>query len=52
MQKKDTKKDKNKKREVYAIGRPSIEKLNKNEQKVFYYTLLQCAVEYFIKRDK
>lgn len=36
-----------KEREVYAIGRPSIEQLSKDEQKAFFLTLLQCVVDYF-----
>jgi len=41
------KETKQKEREVYAIGRPSLEKLSKDEQKTFFLTLLRCAVEHF-----
>ena len=36
-----------KEHEVYAIGRPSIENLSKNELKAFYSTLLSCVVDYY-----
>ena len=45
------KENKEKKREVYAIGRPSLEKLSKDERKAFFLTLLQCAVEYYMNSD-
>ena len=41
------KETKEKEREVYAIGRPSLENLSKDEQKAFFLTLLRCAVEYY-----
>ena len=41
------KETKQKEREVYAIGRPSIEQLPKDEQKTFFLTLLRCAVDYY-----
>lgn len=41
------KKDNKKEREIYAIGRPSLENLSKNELKAFYSTLLSCVVEYY-----
>lgn len=41
------KKDNKKEREIYMVGRPSLEKLSKNELKVFYSTLLSCVVEYY-----
>ena len=44
------KETKEKEREVYAIGRPSLEKLSKDEQKAFFLTLLRCAVDYY--KDK
>ena len=36
-----------KEREVYAIGRPSLEKLTPNERKAFFSTLLMCVIEHF-----
>lgn len=36
-----------KEREVYAIGRPSIENLTSNERKAFFSTLLMCIIDYF-----
>lgn len=36
-----------KEREVYAIGRPTIENLSKNELKAFYSTLLSRVVDYY-----
>ena len=44
------KENKEKEREVYAIGRPSLEKLSKDEQKAFFNTLLRCVVEHY--KDK
>ncbi len=41
--KEETKKE----REVYAIGRPSLEKLTPNERKAFFSTLLMCVIEHF-----
>ncbi len=41
------KETKEKEREVYAIGRPNIEQLSKDEQKAFFLTLLRCIVDYF-----
>lgn len=40
------KENKEKDREVFAIGRPSLEKLSKDEQKAFFLTLLRCVIEY------
>ena len=37
----------NKEREVYAIGRPSLENLTPNERKAFFSTLLMCVIEHF-----
>lgn len=34
-------------RKVCIIGKPSIEKLSKSEQKAFYSTILSCIVEYY-----
>ena len=36
-----------KEREVYAIGRPSLENLSPNERKAFFSTLLMCIIEHF-----
>lgn len=36
-----------KEREVYAIGRPSLENLSPNERKAFFSTLLMCVIEHF-----
>ena len=36
-----------KEREVYAIGRPSLEKLTPNERKAFFSTLLMCVIDHF-----
>ena len=36
-----------KEREVYAIGRPSLENLTPNERKAFFSTLLMCVIEHF-----
>ena len=44
---KGKKENKEKEREVYAIGRPSLEKLSKDEQKAFFFTLLRCVVDYY-----
>ncbi len=41
--KEETKKE----REVYAIGRPSLEKLTPNERKAFFSTLLMCVIDHF-----
>lgn len=45
------KETKEKEREVYAIGRPSLEKLSKDELKAFYSTLLFCIIDFY-KKDK
>ena len=36
-----------KEREVYAIGRPSLENLTPNERKAFFSTLLMCVIDHF-----
>ncbi len=36
-----------KEREIYVIGRPSIERLTPNERKAFFSTLLSCVIEHF-----
>lgn len=46
------KENKEKEREVYAIGRPSLEKLPKDVQKAFFKTLLRCAVDYYKDTSK
>lgn len=38
-----------KEREVYAIGRPSLENFTPNERKAFFSTLLMCIIEHFKK---
>lgn len=43
LMKEQTKKE----REVYAIGRPSLENLTPNERKAFFSTLLMCVIEHF-----
>ena len=40
------KNDNKKEREIYAIGRPSLENLTPNERKAFFSTLLMCVIEY------
>ncbi len=45
------KNDNKKEREVYAIGRPSLENLTPNERKAFFSTLLMCVVEYYTKKE-
>ena len=39
-----------KEREIYAIGRPSLDTLTPNERKVFFSTLLQCVRESEVSR--
>lgn len=34
-------------RDVYAIGRPSLENLTSNERKAFFSTLLMCVIGHF-----
>lgn len=46
------KKDNKKEREIYTVGRPSLENLSKNKLKVFYSTLLSCVVEYYKENPK
>ena len=46
------KENKEKEREVYAIGRPSFENLSKDEQKAFFLTLLHCVVDYYKDKPK
>ena len=36
-----------KEREVYAIGRPSLEYLSPTERKAFFSTLLMCVIDHF-----
>ena len=45
------KNDNKKEREIYAIGRPSLENLTPNERKAFFSTLLMCVLEHF-KKEK
>ena len=44
-------KNKEKERTVHTVGHPSIEQLSKDEQWVFYGTLLICITEY-LKQNK
>ena len=46
MQKKDRERDSKRQLEVYAIGKPDMDKMSKGDMKVFYRTLLRCAVDY------
>ena len=39
-------------RDIFVIGRPDIERLPKNEQKVFFSTLLESVIEYYAKEGK
>ena len=41
-----------KEREIYVIGRPSLEHLSPNERKAFFSTLLMCIIEHFNKKNK
>ena len=41
-----------KEREIYVIGRPSLEHLSPNERKAFFSTLLMCVIEHFSKKNK
>ena len=41
-----------KEREIYAIGRPSLDTLTPNERKVFFSTLLQCVIEHFKEKSE
>ena len=41
-----------KEREIYAIGRPSLDTLTPNERKVFFSTLLQCVIEHFKEKNE
>lgn len=36
-----------KERDIYVIGRPSLEHLSTNERKAFLSTLLSCVLEHF-----
>ena len=53
MNKKE-KKDKKteKERDIYVIGRPSIENLSDDEKKIFYKTLLSCIIDYYKSEPK
>ena len=46
MHKKDRERNSKRKLEVYAVGKPDMDKISKEDMKVFYRSLLQCAVEY------
>lgn len=41
-----------KERDIFVIGRPDIESLSKNEQRVFFSTLLESVIEYYMKMGK
>ena len=41
-----------KEREIYVIGRPSLEHLSPSERKVFFSTLLQCVIEHFKENNE
>ena len=43
LMKEQTKKE----RDIYVIGRPSLEHLSPNERKAFFSTLLSCVLEHF-----
>lgn len=43
LMKEQTKKE----REIYVIGRPSLENLSPNERKAFFSTLLMCVIEHY-----
>lgn len=45
------KNDNKKEREIYAVGRPSLENLTLKERKAFFSTLLMCVVEHFKEKD-
>lgn len=45
------KKETEKEREIYAIGSPSIRKLSKNEQEVFYSMLLLYVIDFYKKNN-
>lgn len=45
------KNDNKKEREVYAVGRPSLENLTPNERKTFFSTLLMCVIEHFKEKS-
>lgn len=36
-----------KERDIYVIGRPSLENLSPNERKAFFSTLLMCVIEHY-----
>lgn len=40
-----------KEREIYVIGRPSLEPLSPNERKAFFSTLLTCVIDHFKEKD-
>ena len=43
---------KEKERTVYAVGRPDLAKLSKEEQRAFFDTLLRCIVDYYKERNE
>lgn len=48
LMKEQTKKE----REIYVIGRPSLEHLSPNERKAFFSTLLMCVIEHYNDNKK
>lgn len=48
LMKEQTKKE----RDIYVIGRPSLEHLSPNERKAFFSTLLMCVIEHYNDNKK
>ena len=46
MHKKDRERDSKRQLEVYAVGKPDMDKMTKEEKKMVYRMLLRCAVEF------
>ena len=46
MQKKDRERNSKRQLEVYAVGKPDMDKMTKEEKKMVYRMLLRCAVEF------
>ena len=44
--------NKEKERDICVVGRPDLEQLSKDEQQVFYSTLLACVIEYYNKESR
>ena len=45
-------KSKEKERAILTVGRPDLEQLSRDEQQVFYSTLLACVIEYYNKESR